>query len=642
MREEVSAERLRMTDQGYINLHLNTPGYRTYRPAWKMIAWHVTAGSGSGEESRTLNDRKRRVLDSLTDAQKDANTTRGSTPGLIDPALGEVSGNRVALPDLVLRKRGRRRANVNVSNTPATQLAQPHKLPQASHLYQNQQFPQSSRASSANIATAQFPVASARMGSSSQDFASNAAVPGQNDLRGYANAQARDAAAMPPPPLPHKPRNGRFSHPQKFGPHPDPPYSTNRQPEFDDTQASFMEVEDFRATATYDHVPRPEHQFMSDEEIATMSAKSDEAMAEILWMCEPFLGPVSKLQGPPPIDVSAEPPVLIEELEMSFMLPIQAGGRVRGNWNEDAMPHPAQSMHARDMAQRTTPRLSEKQGIKRKECDGGNENLRHLQLDVERQERRPIKRVKSVHNANLQYINTASYHDAAHDAQQQNFDPHPQLGDYQSGYLQRQTFSGPALQDARAPRYGSFEDVDPYTCGAPSEGQYGRTIGQQPTQVVKPYQPQYYPVTSFRPNVPDHQPRHQRSVASPYIPVFTAKDQNPGHQTSTLQPRGSVGLLAHGDIQAGQALGHPSSMFSHPFPTPRMSATSLQRCGLDQEPIVSIIGHPWNMSATVIDSILMRALGTVMPRARMSNTCDISWAKISFYQHVFQEPKLKM
>lgn len=193
MREEVSAERLRMTDQGYINIHLNTPGYRTYRPAWKMIAWHVTAGSGSGEESRTLNDRKRRVLDSLTDAQKDANTTRGSTPGLIDPALGEISGNRVALPDLVLRKRGRRRANVNVSNAPATQLAQsaqvlqtpqapqapPHapQAPQTSHLYQNQQFPQSSRASSANIATAQFPVASARMGSSSQNFANNAAVP---------------------------------------------------------------------------------------------------------------------------------------------------------------------------------------------------------------------------------------------------------------------------------------------------------------------------------------------------------------------------------------------------------------------------------------------------------------------------------
>lgn len=198
MREEVSAERLRMTDQGYINIHLNTPGYRTYRPAWKMIAWHVTAGSGSGEESRTLNDRKRRVLDSLTDAQKDANTTRGSTPGLIDPALGEVSGNRVALPDLVLRKRGRRRANVNVSNTPATQLAQSAQVPQnpqapqapqaheapqaprapqASHLYQNQQFPQSPRAGSSNVATAPSPVASASMGASSQDFATMAAVP---------------------------------------------------------------------------------------------------------------------------------------------------------------------------------------------------------------------------------------------------------------------------------------------------------------------------------------------------------------------------------------------------------------------------------------------------------------------------------
>lgn len=125
MREEVSAERLRKTDQEYINIHLNTPGYRTYRPAWKMIAWHVKTPSAK------QNNRKQYVLDSLTDAQKRANTARGSTPGLINPALGEVEGNRVPLPDLKIVKRGPKRPKLNTQNTPTTQLAQLAPAPQA-------------------------------------------------------------------------------------------------------------------------------------------------------------------------------------------------------------------------------------------------------------------------------------------------------------------------------------------------------------------------------------------------------------------------------------------------------------------------------------------------------------------------------
>ena len=125
MREEVSEERLRMTDPRYINIHLNTPGYRTHRPVWKMIAWHVTAG-----DERT-NQRKQFVLDSLTVAQKQANTTCDSTPGLINPGLGDTSGNRIELPALVARKPGPRRNAVNLNNNPATQPAQRsrfHKL----------------------------------------------------------------------------------------------------------------------------------------------------------------------------------------------------------------------------------------------------------------------------------------------------------------------------------------------------------------------------------------------------------------------------------------------------------------------------------------------------------------------------------
>ena len=126
MREEFSAERMRLNDSRYINLHLNTPGYRQYRPAWKMIAWHVTAG-----DNKQNNLRKQSVLDSLTDAQKQANTTRGSTPGLIDPALGVSPDNRVPVPDLGLRNRGAERAAVHGNDNLATQTAQPAQVPPA-------------------------------------------------------------------------------------------------------------------------------------------------------------------------------------------------------------------------------------------------------------------------------------------------------------------------------------------------------------------------------------------------------------------------------------------------------------------------------------------------------------------------------
>lgn len=118
MREEISEERLRINnDQPYINIHLNTPGYRTYRPAWKMIAWHPKGASAKE------NFRRQFVLNSLTDAQKNANTTRGSTPGLINPALGDGPGNRIALPVLIIKKRGPQRKKVDASTAPAMQQA---------------------------------------------------------------------------------------------------------------------------------------------------------------------------------------------------------------------------------------------------------------------------------------------------------------------------------------------------------------------------------------------------------------------------------------------------------------------------------------------------------------------------------------
>lgn len=174
MREEASAERSRMNDQRYINLHLNTPGYRTYRPAWKMISWQVT------EPSVEQNRKKQFVLDRLSDAQKNANTTRGSTPGLIDPALGEIAGNRIALPNLVQTKRGSRRPKVDASNNPATQSIQPAQVPQTPQApgdHHNQRQPLSSQANTSNDAKAPLPLASTTTSISFQGPASTAAVP---------------------------------------------------------------------------------------------------------------------------------------------------------------------------------------------------------------------------------------------------------------------------------------------------------------------------------------------------------------------------------------------------------------------------------------------------------------------------------
>lgn len=182
MREDATAERVRMNDEQYINWHLNTPGYRLYRPAWKMISWHVKDG-----EDRQ-NQRKQLILDSLTDAQKRANTTRGSTPGLINPALGEIPGNRIKLPALGAVKGNPRpkRAAVSVNNESATQPAQQSQSSQAQQVVQvtqtpqalrssqtpphvqNQQVMQSARARNSHVAAAPSPVTSVTMGATSQ------------------------------------------------------------------------------------------------------------------------------------------------------------------------------------------------------------------------------------------------------------------------------------------------------------------------------------------------------------------------------------------------------------------------------------------------------------------------------------------
>ncbi|KAL9064771.1 MAG: hypothetical protein Q9161_008660 [Pseudevernia consocians] len=284
------------------------------------------------------------------------------------------------------------------------------------------------------------------MGAPSQVFASIAAAPRQNDPRGYANARAHDAAAMSPPPLPFKPQNG---HPQVLDSY-QSPYSKIEPPVFDDTQADSTEAEDIGGSDS--HVPEPKYPYTSDDEIAAMTARSEEAMAEIHRMCEPFFGHGSNFPEPPPMELRAG---LIEELGINFMFPNHEGDKVCGKSNEDAMPNPAHTMPAWNVAQRTMPMPPKNQDIKRKEYDGDHEHSRQVQFDVERQAHPPIKRVKSVHTANLQKNNTTFYHDTAYNARQQHFAP--STGDHQWGLEYGSGLDRPALQGGRHFSVGGTE-----------------------------------------------------------------------------------------------------------------------------------------------------------------------------------------
>lgn len=68
---------------------------RTWRPAYCMISWHLIG------RFKKANDRANAVIESLSQDQLNKNTTRGSTPGLVSPHLGEAGG-RVPLPALKL------------------------------------------------------------------------------------------------------------------------------------------------------------------------------------------------------------------------------------------------------------------------------------------------------------------------------------------------------------------------------------------------------------------------------------------------------------------------------------------------------------------------------------------------------------
>ncbi len=83
------------------------------------------------------------------------------------------------MPELVLKKRGPKRATVKAKNNPATQPVQAAQIPQAPQTlgYQNDHVAQASRASATNSGPVQSTVTSASMGAPSQGLASMVTAP---------------------------------------------------------------------------------------------------------------------------------------------------------------------------------------------------------------------------------------------------------------------------------------------------------------------------------------------------------------------------------------------------------------------------------------------------------------------------------
>ena len=73
---------------------LNMRASRRAYPEYYMISW-FGKGLDGGRLKHTARDE---TLQLLTPQQIAANTTRGSTPGLVNPTVGERPGNRIELP----------------------------------------------------------------------------------------------------------------------------------------------------------------------------------------------------------------------------------------------------------------------------------------------------------------------------------------------------------------------------------------------------------------------------------------------------------------------------------------------------------------------------------------------------------------
>ena len=125
---------------------MNMRASRRAYPAYFMFAWH---GRGLDDAGRKHAARDK-VWEALSESQRQNNTTRGKTPGLIDPTKDDEPENRIPLPELsvnalqrIFRGRGnqgigkRRRKGVKVSK-PAIKGPLIVKIPSFNRLTQSQ------------------------------------------------------------------------------------------------------------------------------------------------------------------------------------------------------------------------------------------------------------------------------------------------------------------------------------------------------------------------------------------------------------------------------------------------------------------------------------------------------------------------
>ena len=92
-------------NENALNMRLS----RYWRPAYSLLSWH-----GTGTSTKEVG-----ILALLSRAQRASNTTRGTTPGLIDPNLGEAGG-RVTHP-IPRNGRGQGRARRTIATPSSTE-----------------------------------------------------------------------------------------------------------------------------------------------------------------------------------------------------------------------------------------------------------------------------------------------------------------------------------------------------------------------------------------------------------------------------------------------------------------------------------------------------------------------------------------
>ncbi|KAM0804785.1 hypothetical protein BDR22DRAFT_885452 [Usnea florida] len=432
----------------------------------------ITEALSRGKGAFLFQDQSRNSFTAfrLLRSVADSGMSSGSTPGLIDPTLGEIPGNRIPLPGLGIPEQRRAetssestdddsssrsmhsvQALPNVQPTQAPQNDQ-HRTPQTSYDHWEHQAQEPAQAGSSNITTAPFPPPSTITDSPAARFAGASPASETHRTQAWVDAQALDAAAMPPPPStslrqnvypdprtsadfpaipsrssPYEPRNSQFPDPQTFsfqGPATPLPQFT-RPKAFVDEEMPELPIE---------------------EDCANMSARLDEAMAEIDWVSDPVLGIAAVLSNIPPIDRNL---AMVEDFELDFVPPAQG---------ENTVPDPSQAQQLQNEAEHNPPELLVQQGIKRKDDDEGNEDLQGVQLD-ERQGRRLGKRMRLLPGSNIRSNQQVSNPNAASSSRQQWQRRAPRSEEYQSPYSQEQSFGGPTPFRARPLSQASVEQT---------------------------------------------------------------------------------------------------------------------------------------------------------------------------------------